>query len=224
MLTTSSVPQFPTEDEKLRATNISRRRGGNTANSLEVLSQLLPADNFDSETSTYSTELSLVTVLPDQRSSDTQVVISSLPDVSPRLYLYREGEQVAASSYIIQSAEKLTRTIVSANPLKDMTVDEFKGAIKSLIPDYDSCSADVWVHFEGRIPDVTLQCVNYLRERFGYHGKVKISVECEKPDRKGMKNVAALADVVFYSKIWAQVRESLSYNAIYFHILEVSLS
>lgn len=33
----------------------------------------------------------------------------------------------------------------------------------------------------------------------------KISVECEKPERKQMAEVAQLADVVFYSKLWAEV-------------------
>lgn len=198
------MPHFPEEDTKLRATNLIRRRGGNTANTLEVISQLLPADNFDSETLTYATELSLLTILPDQKSPDTQTVISSLPDVSTRLFQYRQGQHVAASSYIIQSAANLTRTVVSANPLEDMTVGEFKAAIEPLVTP-EMGPGDVWMHFEGRTPEVLLQCVTWLRERYGYHGKVKVSVECEKPDRVGMKEVAALADVVFYSKIWAEV-------------------
>ena len=34
---------------------------------------------------------------------------------------------------------------------------------------------------------------------------VKISVEVEKPGREGLQELATLADVVFYSKSWAQV-------------------
>ena len=181
---------------------MTRRRGGNTANTLEVLSQLLPTHNLDQETSTYSTELSLLTVLPDQNSPDTRNVIASLPDVSSRLFCYREGENVAASSYIIQSVETLSRTIVSANPLQEMTIEEFKAAIEPLIPLNE---ADAWIHFEGRIPEVLLPCGKWLRARYGYHRGVEISVECEKPDRTGMKDVAALADVVFYSRLWAEV-------------------
>lgn len=207
MLIVSSIPHFPREDTKLRATKITRRRGGNTANTLEVLSQLLPANNLDPETLTYATQLSLLAVLPDQKSSDTQIVMSSLPDVSPKLLLYREGEQVAASSYIMRSKE--SRTIVSANPLEEMTVEEFKRAIESLIPLEGPCDYDVWVHFEGRVPDVTLQCVQHLRKRFGHHGRVKICIECEKPERTGMKEGAALADVVVYSRLWAEVCEAL---------------
>jgi ketohexokinase len=55
---------------------------------------------------------------------------------------------------------------------------------------------------QGRIPDVTLRCIQYLRERFP---NVTVSVELEKPERLGLEELAAEADVVFYSRSWAQV-------------------
>lgn len=203
MDTILSVPHFPEEDTKLRATRLVRRRGGNTGNTLEVISQLLQDDNLDPDTSVYETELSLLTVLPDKKSLDTAKVIQSLPDVSTRLFLYRPGQELAASSYIIQPADTKTRTIVSANPLAEMTFEEFRTAIEPLITP-DVGTGEVWIHFEGRVPEVLLQCVSWLRRKYGYHEQVKISVECEKPDRTGLKDVAALADVVFYSRLWAE--------------------
>ena len=56
---------------------------------------------------------------------------------------------------------------------------------------------------QGRIPEVTLECMRYLRLHFP---AVQISVELEKPARKGLQALTAEADVVFYSKSWAQVR------------------
>lgn len=47
-----------------------------------------------------------------------------------------------------------------------------------------------------------MECVRYLRRRFP---AVKISVEVEKPGRAGLQELASEADVVFYSKSWAQV-------------------
>ena len=44
--------------------------------------------------------------------------------------------------------------------------------------------------------------MQYLRQ---HHPTVKISVEVEKPGREGLQDLAALADVAFYSKSWAQV-------------------
>lgn len=54
--------------------------------------------------------------------------------------------------------------------------------------------------YQGRIPDVTLQCMQYLRRACP---TVTISVEVEKPGRTGLEELAAEADVVFYSKSWA---------------------
>lgn len=45
--------------------------------------------------------------------------------------------------------------------------------------------------------------MQHLRQQ---HPAVKISVEVENPAREGLRDLAALADVVFYSKLWAQVR------------------
>ncbi|OSS46126.1 hypothetical protein B5807_08280 [Epicoccum nigrum] len=202
MDTILEVPEFPQENTKLRAKSMKRRRGGNTGNTLEVLSQLLPDDNFNKDTLTYHTKLSLMSVLPDPNSPDTKAVILSLPDVSPQLFLYRTGQQSAASSYIV-SPPNGTRTIVSYNPLDDMTFEEFKAAIVPLIT-ADTMKEEVWIHFEGRIPEVVNACVAWLRSTYGYNQKVAISVELEKPDRWILEKSARCADVVFYSKDWAE--------------------
>ena len=57
-------------------------------------------------------------------------------------------------------------------------------------------------NFKGRIPEVTLECMRYLRQ---YFPRVRISVEVEKPARTGLQDLAVVADVVFFSKSWAQV-------------------
>ncbi|ROT43173.1 hypothetical protein SODALDRAFT_327351 [Sodiomyces alkalinus F11] len=63
-----------------------------------------------------------------------------------------------------------------------------------------------WWHFQGRIPDVTVQCMRVLRSVFGEN--VRVSVEIEKPGRAGLRELAAEADVVFYSRSWAEVSDS----------------
>ncbi|KAF3050762.1 hypothetical protein E8E11_009806 [Didymella keratinophila] len=217
MDTILSVPQFPQEDTKLRATKVERRRGGNTANALEVFTQLLPRQG-DRDESTYTSEQYLLTVLPEYLSEDSKAVMLSLPGISSELCLFRKDERLAASSYIIQSAQNQTRTIVSANPLDEMTLEEFKKGVAPLIDDPKIGKDDVWIHFEGRIPEVILPCVNWLRETYGYKEKIKISLECEKPDRVGLKDIVPLVDLVFYSKIWAEAHYegecSLKDNAV----------
>ncbi|KAI8937645.1 hypothetical protein NX059_005350 [Plenodomus lindquistii] len=204
-----TVPHFPQEDTKLRAQKMTRRRGGNTANSLEVLAQLI-----EHEPAAYrgnpripdrpDTELHLIAVLPDYASEASRFITASLPGVNLEQSIYRRDNSDAASSYIIQSQATLSRTIVSINPLPEMTVEEFQINLSSIKHSAGSSlpkPQTYWIHFEGRVPDVTLQCVQLLRRE---HTGFRVSVECEKPDREGMRDVARLADVVFYSRLWAE--------------------
>ncbi|KAI9372164.1 Ribokinase-like protein [Aspergillus egyptiacus] len=186
-----TTPHYPGEDEKLRATSISHRRGGNCPNSLEVLQQLMA----QSPPAT-PVQLNLVAVLPARSSVASQQIRDAFePNVSLRHCIYREEFREPASSYIIKSRSSGSRTIVNYNELPEMTLEEFMRGVDTLD------SEPAWFHFEGRIPDVTLTCIRHLRERFP---GIKISVEVEKPGREGLQKLAVEADVVFYSKSWAQ--------------------
>lgn len=59
---------------------------------------------------------------------------------------------------------------------------------------------------QGRTPDITIKCIHHIRK---YLPKSNISVEIEKPGRPGLQQLADAADVVIYSKGWAQVRKNL---------------
>lgn len=56
--------------------------------------------------------------------------------------------------------------------------------------------------WQGRIPETSLQCIQYLRQSYPLS---RISVEVERPAREGLRALAAEADVVFYSRSWAEV-------------------
>ncbi|KAJ5541623.1 pfkB family kinase [Penicillium frequentans] len=184
-----STSHYPGEDEKLRASNIAHRRGGNCANSLEVLQQL-------TATSRQQLSLNLVAILPAKSSVASQQLIAALePHVQLRHSIYREQFQEPASCYIIKSQSTGSRTIVNYNELPDMTLEEFIRITDELGP------RATWFHFEGRIPAVTFGCIQYLRKQYP---SARISVELEKPGREGLQELAGLADVVFYSKTWAQ--------------------
>ncbi|KAL2821776.1 Ribokinase-like protein [Aspergillus cavernicola] len=186
-----TTPRYPGEDEKLRATNISHRRGGNCPNSLEVLQQLVAQSSPAAQV-----PLNLVTILPARSSvASRQIRDAFEPNVSLDHCIYREEFEEPASSYIIKSQSTGSRTIVNYNELPEMTLDEFVHAISIIKP------RPAWFHFEGRVPDVTLTCVRHIRDRFP--GAI-ISVEVEKPGRPGLQGLAVEADVVFYSKGWAQ--------------------
>ncbi|KAK8002011.1 hypothetical protein PG991_014233 [Apiospora marii] len=188
------VPRFPEEDSKLRATSLGVRRGGNCPNSLEVLQQLLKAQEEGHQVRPY-----LISCLPSAEAPASARVRDSFgPDstVDFTRCIYRDQHDQPASSYIIRSEATGTRTLVNYNDLPEMTVHEFQAAIDGLDRQHD-----MWVHFEGRIPETTLSCIQYLRQAVP---KAKVSVEVEKPDREGLEQLAAEADVVFYSKSWAE--------------------
>ncbi|EAT91778.2 hypothetical protein SNOG_00283 [Parastagonospora nodorum SN15] len=189
-----TVPYFPLEDTKLRAQKVIRRRGGNTANTLEVLSDILAHAPTENET-----ELHLIAILPDEKSQDTALIRASLPGVNVA-GLFRAGHQNAASSMIIQSRRDNTRTIVShGGDLPEVTCEEFVSKFRATVPE---TQVKTWVHFEGRVPAVTAACVKALRAMESR--ECMVSLECEKPDRKGLEFAAVLADVVFFSRLWAQ--------------------
>ncbi|KAK2809559.1 hypothetical protein FQN50_003612 [Emmonsiellopsis sp. PD_5] len=226
-----TVSHYPAEDEKLRATTLSRRRGGNTLNTLEVLQQLLLTPYHQHLAAKHGRPAPIniypIAVLPARWSPATQEIEASLqpqsqsslvkPNVAVSVNLkhciYREECSEPAASYIIKSVEAGTRTIVNYNGLREMGFWDFVCAVDRLGTDREGKGkgdgdgdgdgdedGGRWFHFEGRIPDVTLQCIHYLRHD---HPEDKISVEIEKPGREGLQELAAEADVVFYSKSWA---------------------
>ncbi|KAF5600948.1 uncharacterized protein FSUBG_8313 [Fusarium subglutinans] len=182
-----------THDSKLRATSLNIRRGGNCPNSLQVLEQLLSEHD--------TLQLHLVSPLPAAASSATQRVISSFGAQSSIDFshcIYREERTEAASSYIMRSEASGSRTLVNYNDLLEMTQDEFGNIARGFNPDQET-----WWHFEGRIPDTIQSCIRLLRNVLP---KATISVEIEKPGREGLPELAAEADVVFYSRSWAESR------------------
>lgn len=239
----SSVPHFPAEDAKLRATSLATRRGGNGGNSLEVLQQFAPASAL---------ALHLVATLPSRDSAATAKVLSSFGGegrVDLSQCIHREDQTEAASCYVIRSEATGSRTIVNHNGLADMTAEEFRPVAEA----FREKEADTWWHFEvcrhaseysvppqggppprstrlcadrglggggresggenlvakyrvnnkqGRVPETTLQCIQYLRRHLP---QSRVSVEVEKPGRDGLRELASEADVVIYSRSWAEV-------------------
>lgn len=135
----SSVPHFPTEDSKLRATTLSRRLGGNCPNTLAVLEQFVND----------SIQLHLVSVLPAKDSLSCKLISDSYTKTDLHAScIHRSQHEEGPSSYIIQNEETKSRTIVNYNNLPEMTTDEFKHKANLLaaLPNGD----EGWYHFEVR--------------------------------------------------------------------------
>jgi ketohexokinase len=121
-----SVDHYPEEDEKLRASSLTRRRGGNCPNSLEVIQQLI-------NLSQSKLSLNLISVFPALESASTRFIKQTLgPDVNYDSCIYREDSSEPASAYVINSQRTGSRTIVSYNELSQMTLDEFSSSVELL--------------------------------------------------------------------------------------------
>lgn len=232
-----SVPYFPAEDSKLRASSFTKRRGGNCPNSLEVLVQLInqfsSKDSEEEDTTSIvpPIKLSLIASLPSHSSLQIPFVASSFGSeadtdtsdgtastlqratVDLSRCIYREEFTEPVSSYIICSQATSSRTIVNHNELPEMTLAEFVETTAYILQpeslpgdQIPKKSDDFWFHFEGRIPETTLECIRHLRRHAARHKsfKLHISVELEKPKREGLQNLALEADVVFHSRSWAE--------------------
>lgn len=132
------TPYYPGEDDKLRASSIIRRRGGNCPNTLEVLQQLVAHHSTETRPS-----LNLISILPAKESLASQQIRSQFePHVRLDHCIYREQFQELASCFIIKSQSTGSRTVVNYNELPEMTVEDFIPIADKLGPQAS------WFHFE----------------------------------------------------------------------------
>ena len=121
----------------MRASTITKRRGGNSPNALEVLQQLV--DRLDGPL----ISLALCAVLPSDSSPAYREIRSSFdPSIDLTYCICREDCDEPASSYIIRSRAADSRTIINYNGLREMSCDEFVAVANKL---GDKIG---WCHFE----------------------------------------------------------------------------
>ncbi|KAI8991878.1 Ribokinase-like protein [Mycotypha africana] len=193
------VKKFPEEDTKLRADRVEQRIGGNTCNTAQVLAQRYDQlrVHYLSAVGSYKSSNHLVQFLENHHVDTNKTV------------LYRENE-ITPSSTIIHSEQHNSRTIISNNNLTDVNLKEFEQIFLGINGgDISTDSRPVkrwWVHFEGRNVDNVRFQVDWLNRRYAeqWRDYLTISVELEKPDRENISTLIELADIVFFSKLFAQ--------------------
>ncbi|KAF9436784.1 hypothetical protein BGZ76_002968 [Entomortierella beljakovae] len=193
------VNTFPTEDTKHRAHRVEQRRGGNAANTAEVLGQDPRAKVW------------YMSSLPSQLAS--KVLLKGLEEnnVKTDACVHHSKQLTPPQAYIIAAGDTGTRTIVSHSTLPDITVDDFIKrfdlACMRAVNDVMQITCPFrWIHFEGRGADV-YKMVDYVESvyvRQGWRHKLTISIEFEKGDRPGIKTLLQQADVCFFSRLYAE--------------------
>lgn len=173
----NQVADYPAEDAEVRALGQRVVRGGNCANTLDVLVQLGRGCTW-------------VGVLADDRGADTIAA-----DLHRRGIHHDHARRcpggATPTSYITLSRATASRTIVHHRDLPELTAADF-----DRVP-LDGCA---WVHFEGRHPPETARMIERVRRE---RPALPISVEIEKP-RPGIEALLTGADVLIYSRAYAQ--------------------
>jgi len=170
------VGHYPSEDEELRAEAQQICRGGNSANTLSVLSQF---NHNCYWAGTLANDGDSKFILDDFSKNK---IDTSLADN------LKSGKQ--PTSYITLNKSNGSRTIVHYRDLPEFSFEHFK-----TIPleQFD------WVHFEARAIEDTALMVRLIKSQ---HPNVKISIEIEK-SRINLQKLFGLADIYIFSKAYA---------------------
>ena len=171
------VAAYPTEDAEVRALGQRIVRGGNCANTLDVLAQL-------------DRRCVWVGVLAADRGAEFIAA-----DLDRHGIDRGQARCVTAAatptSYITLSRATGSRTIVHHRDLPELTAADFEQV---------SLDGLAWAHFEGRNPTETAQMIARVRrERPG----LPVSVEIEKP-RPGIEALFTAADVLIFARAYVQ--------------------
>lgn len=171
------VDHFPAEDEEMRAHSRRTNLGGNAANTARVLAGLGHATSL------------MATLAPDADGEALRRLLMEA-GVDTRHVVTAPDGSTPVSTILLHAANG-SRTIVHHRNLAELDFDGLRD---------QSLRHHGWIHFEGRNVDQVARMITRLRDS-AYAGR--ISVEIEK-DRPGIETLAGLADLVLFSRAYAQ--------------------
>jgi ketohexokinase len=173
------VAEYPPEDAEVRAESSRQVRGGNCANTLDVLAQLGRSCEWvgvlagDDGAEFITTDLRRAGVACD--------------------HAMRHADGATPTSYITLSRRTGSRTIVHHRDLPELSAAEFASVPLA------ECD---WIHFEGRNPEQTRRMVDRVRRE---RPELPVSMEIEKP-RPGIDALLANADVIVFSRAYVEAQ------------------
>lgn len=173
------VDAYPEEDSEQRALESETLPGGNAANTAYLLAQAGHA-------------VDLAAVVAVGREGDRLLELLSARGIGVQRCVRLPGRTPA--SWILRSRATGSRTIIHDRKLPELSARAF--ATQGL-EEYD------WFHFEGRNPSELPALLRAVR-RFAVDQP--ISLELEKP-REGLDRSLSLADVLMFSRGWAEARD-----------------
>lgn len=179
----NAVDHYPVEDEEIRAEGQHITRGGNTTNTLCVLSQLGHQCDW------------LGTMAKDRSSI---IITEDLQKYNVDYSLVQwQANGNTPTSYITLNKRNGSRTIVHHRDLEELSLGQFSDV---RFKHYD------WLHFEGRNIEVISQIIRKVKSE---NPNITISLEIEKA-RKGIEALFQIPDLLFFSKHYLQEKGYVS--------------
>lgn len=171
----NTVDEYPTEDSEVRASQQTRRMGGNACNSAQVMQQL---GHHSSLLCTFADDTAADFIQAELRAQ--QIDISYCPT---------QASSATPTSYITLSRATGSRSIVHYRRLDELDAQQF-----AQLP----LASYHWCHFEAR------NCVQLLEMlQLCKVASRPISLELEKP-RDALEPLLPLADVLLISRPFAE--------------------
>ncbi|KAG9295983.1 hypothetical protein G9A89_011835 [Geosiphon pyriformis] len=190
------VDKFPPEDGKQRAQRVEKRRGGNAGNTLTVLSQFPITLSF------------FMASMASKEASTFLLQDFEAHNINTSTCIFRSNATHAPVAYIIHADNTSSRTIINYNSIDELTFEEFErefeaSCAEALSNDPNNGLPFNWIHFEGRNTEEVAKMIDFIDGK-SWRNKCIISVELEKPHRRGLENLMHRGDVVFFSKVFAE--------------------
>lgn len=173
----NEVERYPGEDDEVRALSQSVQRGGNSTNTLVVLSQ-------------FGHKCEWAGVLADEPNA--AVILEDLQQHGVGAgYCCRTQAGRLPTSFITLSRATASRTIVHYRDLPEFGFESF---VSIPLQEFD------WVHFEARNVTQTQAMMRFLRE---HHPDCPVSLEVEKP-RPRFRELLPWADLILTTGLVAE--------------------
>jgi len=176
-----AMDAYPIEDKKHLALGQRFQRGGNAANTSDVLAQL-------------GCDVSLLVPLADDDASNTICHSLESQGVNLSHCIHHKGS-TSPTSYILTNEQSKTRTIIHCRDLPEFLAEDFADIS---LENYNL------LHFEGRNIAVLKEML--LRARTAAPNAI-LSLEIEKP-RKNIEFLIQLADLIVFSNSYYQYTQS----------------
>lgn len=190
------VDSYPHEDQEVRAVSQHVSRGGNSANTLVVLSQLGHKCHWAGS-------------LAEEPGG--QQIRSDLHEHGINLdAVYSVSHGKVPTSYVTLSRLTGSRTIVHYRDLPEYPARRFN--------DIELGTLD-WIHFEGRNLDELKLMMRRVREQ---EPNLSVSLEVEKA-REGIEELLPMADVVMFSREYALRHRAHSATEFLHHMEQYGL-